>query len=103
MKENKNDHHNAIQQVLDSYCQVCFVPFNKIAPRKLDEGEEICYCVKCKCRVHKCCYDMELNSSFVTPKLREFICQRCEKKELNDKSCIICHKKEGALKIIDGD
>ena len=100
MRSDKEDAHQA---VLASYCQVCFIPFDKAVPRKLDEGLEVLHCVKCKCHVHRCCYDMEARSTFISPKLREFVCQRCEKKETVNKACFVCHKKDGAMKVLEGN
>lgn len=39
IKDDKHKKHNNMQEVLDSCCQVCFVPFNRVVPKKLEEGE----------------------------------------------------------------
>lgn len=45
-----------LEELLESDCDVCFVPFNKVTPRKIEEGLEILLCSACHIHVHKCCY-----------------------------------------------
>ena len=79
--DGKDQHlSKELEGALASYCQVCFVPFSKITPKKIDEGSELLFCVKCKCRTHKSCYDVEVNSTYITSKVREFLCERCSHK-----------------------
>jgi len=43
-----------------------------------------------------------MNSTLVAPDIREFLCQRCEKKDqIKNLNCIICHQQQGALKVIE--
>lgn len=101
MKQAKADKEAKWAAMRESYCSVCFLAFNRVVPRKIDDGSEICSCVQCGCLVHKCCYDLDMNSSLVAPNIREFLCERCQKKDtLKSQGCTICHVEEGALKVM---
>lgn len=61
--KSANQHKNrekkpTLQEILASDCDVCFSTFEKVQPKKLDEGLEILFCSKCYIHVHKCCYDL---------------------------------------------
>lgn len=58
--------------------------------------------MQCGCLVHKSCYDISMNSTLVAADIREFLCERCEKKdEIKNMSCMICQQQKGALKVME--
>jgi hypothetical protein len=85
---------------LSSYCDVCFVSFAKVVPKKIEEGVEILLCSKCNTHVHKCCYNFEPNLTVVNDRISEFLCERCEREDLKGSKCIVCNGNEGAMKPI---
>lgn len=95
--------HKAAQQkihagVLASHCDVCFVPFSKLPPKKIEEGLDILYCAKCTAKTHKCCYNFEANLTVINDRLSEFLCDRCAKETLRAKGCLVCQGADGLLK-----
>jgi hypothetical protein len=69
----------ALEDILEADCDVCFVPFNRVTPKKIDEGSEILFCSRCYIHVHKCCYDFLPSLTVISQKVSEFLCDRCSK------------------------
>ncbi len=58
------------EELLESYCDVCFTHFRKVPAKKINEGLEILVCTKCHCKTHKCCYDLAPNETVVSDRIR---------------------------------
>jgi hypothetical protein len=91
----------SLQAVLDSSCDVCFVPFEKLPVKKLEEGLEILLCSRCHIHVHKCCYDFEANLNVLSNRISEFLCDRCRCESIKSPNCVVCYGSTGAMKVLN--